>query len=86
MNEKWTVALGGHEKRYLASLPRKECLRILDALGLLEEDPFGGDVVELKGRAGWRLRVGRWRVLFRLDEEHRAIVVLGIGPRGDVYK
>jgi mRNA interferase RelE/StbE len=86
MSERWTVALGGHEKRYLVSLPRKECARILDALALLEEDPFGGDVIELKGREGWRLRVGRWRVLFRLDADKRTIVVLGIGPRGDVYK
>ena len=40
----------------------------------------------LRGRPGFRLRVGTWRVIFERDEEAQTIDVLRIGPRGDVYK
>jgi mRNA interferase RelE/StbE len=42
-----------------------------------------GDVKRLKGRAGCRLRVGDWRVIF--VEEKTAIVVVAVGNRRDIY-
>jgi mRNA interferase RelE/StbE len=42
-----------------------------------------GDVKRLKGRAGSRLRVGDWRVIFY--EEHDAIVVVTVGHRREIY-
>lgn len=38
-----------------------------------------GDVKQLSGRAGFRLRIGRYRVLF--DEDHRTILAVYIGKR-----
>jgi mRNA interferase RelE/StbE len=42
-----------------------------------------GDVKQLKGRDGCRLRVGDWRVIF--DETAGTIVVAAVGHRRDVY-
>jgi mRNA interferase RelE/StbE len=42
-----------------------------------------GDVKRLKGRAGCRLRVGDWRVIF--IEESASIVVVAVGNRKDIY-
>ncbi len=44
------------------------------------------DVNPLRGRPGFRLRVGSHRVIFERDDDARVIEVLHIGPRGDVYK
>lgn len=41
-------------------------------------------IVPLSGRPGFRLRVGRWRVIFDMDAE--VLDVLAIETRGDVYK
>lgn len=38
-----------------------------------------GDVKMLKGRAGYRLRVGRYRVIF--DEDQNTILAIYIGKR-----
>ncbi|HEY2137124.1 MAG TPA: type II toxin-antitoxin system RelE/ParE family toxin [Xanthobacteraceae bacterium] len=43
-----------------------------------------GDVKKLKGRAGARLRVGDWRVIFY--EERGTIVVVAVGHRREVYE
>lgn len=83
----WTVIIQEKEKRYLAKLPRRERERILDGMLALSADPLAGDVVKLKGNLeGYRLRVGRWRILFAVDVEAHKIIIAGIGPRGDVYK
>jgi mRNA interferase RelE/StbE len=42
-----------------------------------------GDVKRLKGRAGCRLRVGDWRVIF--IEEGASIIVVAVGNRKDIY-
>ena len=66
----------------LRKLPRNERERILTAIERLP----AGDVRSLKGRQGeWRLRVGDWRVLIRLDLEARVIVVTAVKPRGRAY-
>jgi mRNA interferase RelE/StbE len=39
---------------------------------------------ELEGR--WSARRGPYRVIYRLDEDDRTVVVLAIGHRSDVYR
>jgi mRNA interferase RelE/StbE len=42
-----------------------------------------GNVKALKGRAGLRLRVGDWRVIFYEDGD--TIVVVAVGHRRNIY-
>lgn len=42
-----------------------------------------GDIKRLKGRAGARLRVGDWRVIFY--EERETIVIVAVGHRREIY-
>ena len=54
--------------------------RIVNAIKRI---PFG-NVKRLQGRNGYRLRVGKYRVIF--DDDGRVVFVEKIGARGDVYK
>lgn len=63
-------------------LPRNERERIL---GAIERLP-AGDVRRLTARRReWRLRIGNWRALIRLDRPSRVIVVTDVRPRGRAY-
>jgi mRNA interferase RelE/StbE len=42
-----------------------------------------GDVKRLKGRAGARLRVGDWRVVFYVEGD--SIIVAAVGHRREIY-
>ena len=42
-----------------------------------------GDVKRLKGRAGCRLRIGDWRVIF--IEEKASIIIVAVGNRSEIY-
>ena len=82
----WQVIITPNVKKRLAKLSRPERERLLRALIDLEEDPFHQNVKSLKGRPEWRLRVGPWRVLLRVDSANLVIVALALGTRGDIYK
>ena len=77
---KWTP----RAEHDLARLDRRTRERIRQAVYRLAGEGRG-DVrpVEGAGRE-WRLRVGRWRVRFTLQDD--ALVILRVLPRGGAYK
>ena len=68
-------------EKYLDSQTDATRKRIMDAIDDLPE----GDVIKLKGRKGFRLTIGGFRVLFDYVDDSTVDVVT-IAPRGDVYK
>jgi mRNA interferase RelE/StbE len=45
---------------------------------------LANNVKKLRGRPGYRLRVGDWRVIF--DEDGNVLSILDVGPRGGIYE
>jgi mRNA interferase RelE/StbE len=84
-----------HQLRYrktalkaLMKLPADARQRIQEALRQLVEDVdmVKLDIKALQGREGFRLRVGKWRVLYHKDDNAMIILVVDTGSRGDIYK
>ena len=71
----------------LAKLPVTCHKRILTKIREIAVDPYApnNNLAKLQGRAGYRLRVGDWRIIYELDDEHLAMLVLDMGPRGGIY-
>ena len=73
-----TIVLTHRATRDLDALPAR--IRSSIGLALVEYAMSGrGDVKKLKGRDGFRLRVGRYRILF--DEDQTTILAIYIGKR-----
>jgi len=68
-------------RNYLARLPLKIKSAIVNNLHKL-----AADIDVLKGREGFRLRVGQYRVIYRRQDNRLTIEVIKIRPRGDIYK
>lgn len=49
-----------------------------------EPKSLANNVKKLKGREGYRLRVGDWRVIF--GDDGRVMSIEQIGPRGSIYE
>lgn len=73
-------------QRYLLRMQLDDQVRIVKALDALVTDSTGLDIKPLKGRLEFRLRVGKYRILFVEDTDNQVYVVTQIGSRGDVYK
>jgi mRNA interferase RelE/StbE len=68
-------------EKYIASLPPRIALNILDRIQKIPK----GDIKPLSGRKGeYRLRVGKYRIIFFIENEDIYIVTIDI--RGDIYK
>ena len=71
--------------RYLERLSVIDKSRIRIALNDLSREPPEGDIKPLVGQSGYfRLRVGKYRILYRIED--RTIFVTNIDPRGQAYK
>ncbi len=75
-------------KKTLKNLPRKERNRITEKIILLADNPnnIHLDIRLLEGSSCYRLRVGKWRVIFSRDDNIKIIAIEKIKPRGDAYK
>ena len=72
-------------QKELANLPEETYLKIYETVQNLAEDPRPSGCLKLKGREGWRIRVGNYRVLYRIEDQQQIITVVHIGHRRDVY-
>lgn len=68
-------------------MPKATARRFLRAFDALASgQPPGLDIKKLTGRTGFRLRIGGWRALYRVEKGQLIIEVIKIGPRGGIYK
>jgi len=86
----WKVEIKPNaEKQYikLDTRTRKRIKGALIELEKLENPLLGQDVRPLTGRlkGDYRMRVGKWRILFTPDREEKIIRVYAIIPRSGAY-
>ena len=68
--------------KYLKKLDRNTQLRIIKSINQLPS----GDVKKLQGKAeDYRLRVGKYRIIFNKDEKDLVINIIEIASQGEVY-
>ena len=74
--------------KVIRRMPRNTAKRIRGKIEQLAEDPYAANpnAKKLKGREGYRLRVGDWRIIYELGEDELIILVLRIAPRGEAYR
>lgn len=59
--------------------------RIQGAIALLAEDPRPPASRPLRGRAGFRVRVGDYRIIYTVADDMLLVVVVTLGHRREVY-
>jgi len=80
----WTCNLSRTAAKQFQRLPRNQQVQVRRAIDQLGDDPFAGDVVPVKSgsfQGALRKRVGRYRVIFFLNEAVKLVEVAAILPR-----
>ena len=72
----------------MARLPLKIKTAIVHKLHELANNPDNPDldIDILKGRKGFRLRVGQYRVIYTRQDDQLIIEVVKVRSKGDIYK
>lgn len=68
------------------SIPKKELKRILEKINSLSESPRPPGSLKLSGQERYRLRQGRYRILYSIQDEELTIWVVKVAHRKKVYR
>ena len=81
------IVVTSHAEKELAKLDDRTRNRILAGLFKMRDDPRSVDLAKLKDRENqWRLRVGVWRVILRINRKTDTVYVLHVSHRRETYR
>lgn len=72
--------------RELRKIDRATQPRIHGAIALLAQDPRPPASRPLRGREGYRLRIGDYRIIYTVNDGILLIVIVTLGHHPDVYQ
>ena len=70
----------------LGSLPRKDLKRILKRIEGLAQDPRPPGCEKLTGQERYRLRQGRYRIVYSIQDDVLTVWIVKVGHRKDIYR
>ncbi|MEZ4863424.1 MAG: type II toxin-antitoxin system RelE/ParE family toxin [Caldilineaceae bacterium] len=84
----YSVTFTKQALRTLRRMPKNIANLIREKIDMIAVDPYAphNNVTKLVGRPAYRLRVGDWRVIYELQDEQLVMLVVKIGPGGEVYE
>jgi mRNA interferase RelE/StbE len=83
----YEVELTGRARKQYTALDPVIRDRVRAALRDLADDPTPAQVKALAGGGGLlRVRVGAWRVIYRVEHDQARVVIVDIGHRSTVYR
>ena len=74
-------------QRQILSLPREAQVEVARAIDLLIDNPRPSGCKKLRETRLWRIRVGRYRVVYVIDDKARLVTVVKVAiRREDTYR
>jgi len=87
-NSHYQIIVLPQAQRQLLQIRRPIQNQIRSAIRSLASDPTPPDSIPMtgKGQGLYRLRIGGYRIIYRVHEDRLVVVVIRVGPRGNVYR
>jgi mRNA interferase RelE/StbE len=84
---RYRVFIKPSAKKELVAIPsKKDRQRIVRRIQSLAEDPLPPGCQKLSGYDRYRLRQGRYRIVYAIRDEELVVLVIRIGHRREVYR
>ena len=83
----YAVVFARSARKELQNLDPQVARRIIKQIETLVTDPRPSGVVKLEGATDlWRIRVGQWRVVYRISDREHLVDVIAVRHRSDAYR
>ena len=69
-----------------SAIPKKDLRRILDRIAALANDPRPPGCEKLSGQDRYRLRQGRYRIVYSIQDDELTVWVVKVGHRKQIYR
>jgi mRNA interferase RelE/StbE len=85
-NKRYAVVVTDNVRKIILKLPHLIAVKIENSLLELEANPRPAGCKKLKGRSGYRIRVGDYRIIYEIEDNILRVIVIDAGNRKDIYK
>ena len=83
----YTVVFARSARKELQTLDPPVALRILKHIEALVSKPRPAGATKLEGAADlWRIRVGEWRVVYRIADREKLVDIVAVRHRRKAYR
>lgn len=84
----WSIVVAGPAERTLARLTKGVAAAVIEFMAgpMCDAPTVVGKPLQRQLAGYWSARRGSYRVIYRLDEDNRQVVVVRIEHRSDVYR
>lgn len=72
--------------KQLQKLPREVLEAALPVIIALTNDPRPAGAKKLVGNQDWRIRIGRYRIVYAIDDKAKIVTVCTVAKRSDGYR
>jgi mRNA interferase RelE/StbE len=81
----YQVQIGKSAQKQLDKLPDEVAEQLLDAIENLAVNPRPSGCKKLKGRDGYRIRKGDYRIIYDVFDNVLVIDIIAVGHRNEIY-
>jgi mRNA interferase RelE/StbE len=81
----YKLVIDRYAQKQLSKIPPPHFNRIVKEINALSNDPRPAGCKKLKGRTGYRIRIGDYRVIYNIEDKILTIFVIDIGHRKNIY-
>ena len=82
----YSLKIKGSAAKEIERLPPEDRSRVVAAIDGLKEHPHLGTLLKGQLTGLRRIRVGRYRVIYEVQDDVLVVLVLRVGHRRDVYR
>lgn len=83
---KYKLIYGCDLAKIVQKYPRRDAVRIKEAIEELASNPRSHDAVKLKGHNTYRARCGKYRIVYQIKDKELIVLIIDVDSRKDVYK
>jgi mRNA interferase RelE/StbE len=70
----------------LGPIPKRDLKRILARIGMLAKDPRPSGSEKLTGQERYRIRQGRYRIVYSIQDNDLTVWIFAVAHRKEVYR
>lgn len=82
----YTIVLSTKAQKQLDKLSDNIVEPIMEGIAALETNPRSKGCKKLRGRVGYRIRIGDYRVIYDIFDSELIVDVIALGHRKDIYE
>ena len=80
------IELSTSARKSVRKLSKKDQVLVYTVLETLQSNPTPPKSLKLRGRDGYRIRVGDLRIIYTVQRGKLLVLILDVGHRRDIYR